>query len=77
VRDSLLKQGWQPVHAPEAGFVCEKGDHRCGPETIACAGTGAASCLFRWKRKKTVIEIGTVGEDSPTVTSVTCKANCR
>ena len=77
-RASLLKQGWHPVHAPDPGFVCQKGDHRCEgrPETVACAGTGLGNCLFRWKREKTVIEIVTVGEDNPTVTSVNCKANC-
>jgi hypothetical protein len=66
------------VHAPDPGFVCQKGDHRCegGSETVACAGTGLANCLFRWKRKKTVIEFGTVGEDNPTVTFVNCKSNC-
>jgi hypothetical protein len=78
-RESLLKQGWRPVHAPDPGFVCEKGDRRCEgrPETVACAGTGLANCLFRWERKKTVIEIETVGEGDPTVTGVKCKTNCR
>ena len=78
-RESLLKQGWRPVHAPDPGFVCQKGDDRCQgrPETFACAGTGLANCLFLWKRQKTVIEVETVGEGSPSVTSVRCKANCR
>ncbi len=28
-RQALIKKGWKPVHAPEAGFVCQKGDPRC------------------------------------------------
>jgi len=76
-RASLLKQGWHPVHAPDPGFVCQKGDHRCEgrPETVDCAGAGLGNCLFRWKREKAVLEIVTVGEDNPIVTSVKVKAS--
>jgi hypothetical protein len=77
-RKSLLKRGWKPVHAPDQGFECMKGDKRCEgrPETVNCAGTGLANCLFRWKRKGVVIDVNTVGEDAPTVTGVQCKAGC-
>jgi hypothetical protein len=57
----LLKHGWKPVHAPDPGFVCAKGDPRCEGrvETVDCAGTGAANCIFRWKRKAVVIDVNT------------------
>ena len=76
-RTTLLQQGWKPVHAPERGFVCHS-DPRCEgrPETVVCAGTGLANCLFRWQRNKTIIEIETIGEDHPTVKFLECKANC-
>ena len=78
-RKLLVKQGWKPVHEPEAGFVCQKGDVRCEgrPETVACAGTGNANCIFRWKRKKLVIDVNTVGETEPVVTEVQCKSGCK
>jgi hypothetical protein len=77
-RATLLQQGWKPVHAPERGFVCHKGDARCEgrAETVVCAGTGLANCLFRWQRDKTIIEIETIGEDHPTVKYLECKAGC-
>jgi hypothetical protein len=67
----LLKHGWKPVHAPNPDFVCAKGDTRCEGrvETVDCAGTGAANCIFRWKRKAVVIDVLTAGEP-PIVTGV-------
>jgi len=78
VRKALLKKGWKPVHDPEAGFVCEKGDPRCKgrPETVSCGGTGLANCIFRWKRKGVVINVNTIGETKPVITEVTCHAGC-
>jgi hypothetical protein len=75
----LLKQGWKPVHAPNPGFECAKGDSRCEGrvETVDCAGTGTANCIFRWKRKTVVIDVHTVGEQDPTVAEVRCKSGCR
>ncbi|MGJ0503292.1 MAG: hypothetical protein ACR65X_05990 [Methylocystis sp.] len=77
-RKALLKKGWKPVHAPEAGFVCQKGDPRCEgrPETVSCAGTGMANCIFRWKRKGVVIDVNTVGETTPVITEVACHSGC-
>ena len=77
-RKALLKKGWKPVHEPEAGFVCQKGDPRCEgrPETVACAGTGNANCIFRLKRKGVVVDVNTVGETQPVVTDVTCHTGC-
>ena len=77
-RQALIKKGWKPVHAPEAGFVCQKGDPRCKgrPETVSCAGTGNANCIFRWKRKDVVIDVNTVGETKPVITEVTCHSGC-
>ncbi len=77
-RKLLLKKGWKPIHEPEAGFVCEKGDPRCKgrPETVACAGTGIANCIFRWKRKGVVIDVNTVGETAPVITEVACHSGC-
>lgn len=78
-RAFLLKRGWKPVHAPDPGFKCSKGDVRCEgrPETVDCAGTGAANCVFRWKRRAVVIDVNTVGEQEPVVTEVSCKSGCR
>jgi hypothetical protein len=78
-RKSLVKQGWKPVREPERGFKCEKGDVRCKgrPETVDCAGTGDANCIFRRKRKGVVIDVNTVGEQEPVVTEVSCKSGCR
>ncbi|MFO1125713.1 MAG: hypothetical protein U1E25_10775 [Methylocystis sp.] len=77
-RKHLLKMGWKPVHEPEAGFVCQKDDPRCKgrPETVNCAGTGLANCIFRWKRKDVVIDVLTVGETKPVITEVTCHSGC-
>lgn len=77
-RKLLVKKGWKPVHQPEPGFVCAKDDPRCKgrPETVACAGTGNANCIFRWKRKGVVIDVNTVGETDPVITDVQCKSGC-
>lgn len=77
-RKHLLKKGWMPVHEPEDGFVCQKDDPRCTgrPETVNCAGTGLANCIFRWKRKGVVIDVLTVGETKPAITEVTCRSGC-
>jgi hypothetical protein len=45
-------------------------------ETVDCAGTGAANCIFRWKRKAVVIDVLTAGEP-PIVTGVRCESGCR
>ncbi len=78
-RETLLKQGWKPVHQPDKGFVCQKGDERCEgrPETVDCAGTGLANCIFRWKRKGVVIDVLTAGEADPQITEVKCKKGCK
>jgi hypothetical protein len=75
----LLKHGWKPVHAPDPNFECPKGDSRCQgrAETVTCAGTGLAPCVFRWKRKAVVIDVLTAGELPPIVTGVRCKSGCR
>lgn len=36
---------------------------------VACAGTGAAQCLFAWQRGAAAIEVITAGEDT-TVTAL-------
>ncbi len=36
-----------------------------------------ANCIFRWKRKKLVIDVNTVGETEPVVTEVQCKSGCQ
>ncbi|MGE4173713.1 MAG: hypothetical protein AB7F41_14675 [Methylocystis sp.] len=77
-RKALLRKGWKTVHEPEGGFVCQKGDPRCEgrPETVSCAGTGLANCIFRWKRKGVVIDVNTVGVTKPVVTDVVCHSGC-
>lgn len=77
-RKMLVKKGWTPVHEPDAGFVCEKDDPRCKgrPETVDCAGTGMANCIFRWKRKGVVIDVLTIGETAPVITEVKCRSGC-
>lgn len=77
-RKVLVKKGWKPVREPEAGFVCQKDDPRCKgrPETVSCAGTGNANCIFRWKRKGVVIDVSTVGETTPVITELTCHSGC-
>ncbi len=77
-RKHLLKKGWMPVHEPEDGFVCQKDYPRCKgrPETVNCAGTGLANCIFRWRRKGVVIDVLTVGETKPVINEVTCRSGC-
>lgn len=63
-RTALLRQDWQPVTLSDADR-CMAGDQRCAgrPEMHACAGTGLAPCIFIWRRKATMIEVVTEGED--------------
>jgi hypothetical protein len=73
LRTRLLKTGWLPQSpTAEDDFRCNDGDDRCAnrPEAVACAGTGLANCMFRWSRNGTLIEVGTVGESDPRVTTV-------
>ncbi|MBR0683192.1 hypothetical protein GXW74_22070 [Roseomonas eburnea] len=62
-RESLLREGWSPLLVPDADR-CGRGDARCAgrPEMVACAGTGAANCLFAWQRQGTQIEVITAGD---------------
>ncbi len=46
------------------------------PETVSCAGTGAANCIFRWKRKGVVIDVNTDGETAPAITEATYRSGC-
>jgi hypothetical protein len=70
-RSALLRQDWQPVVLPDAD-QCMAGDKRCAgrPEMYVCAGTGMGQCVFVWRRKGTVIDVMTVGEEQPVVRSV-------
>jgi hypothetical protein len=76
-RNSLIALGWQPVTMPDAE-KCDD-DERCRgrPEMLACSGTGLASCTFTWKRRDTLIEIRTVGEQGNVVDRVLCRVGCR
>lgn len=71
VRKTLLADGWQPYHAPNAD-TCMEGDTRCQgrPEMESCAGTGMANCNFLWKKDGKTIEVHTIGEGEPGVTGV-------
>jgi hypothetical protein len=77
-RESLIKQNWRPVHDPMPSFVCDKGDPRCEgrEETVVCAGTGRANCIFRWEKDKTKIDVETIGETDPIVDQVKCSEHC-
>jgi hypothetical protein len=77
-RESLLALGWTPLVTDKDPNRCSPGRDECEtyPETVACSGTGRGFCSFRWRRKETIIEIGTYGED-PIVGSVRCRVNCR
>lgn len=77
-RKILVKSGWKPVHQPEQGFECMKGDERCEgrPETVNCSGTGVAACIFRWKKKARVIDVIAAGETDPQITGVECRKGC-
>lgn len=64
VREKLVAQGWIPFKAPDAD-QCDTGDTRCEgrPEMKSCSGTGAASCVFSWRRGDQRLEVITVGEE--------------
>jgi hypothetical protein len=77
-RGVLVLQGWQPVNGPGAAEACgDNEDQRCKghPEAQACAGTGEANCVFRWKKDATVIEVTTTSEPAA-VDGTRCVANC-
>lgn len=76
-RKSLLTQGWKPVTLPDAE-ACSTDDRRCAgrPEVFICAGTGMANCLFTWRRRGTVIEVSTVGEEPAVLDRVRCRSGC-
>lgn len=67
-RAALLRQNWQPVALPDADS-CMAGDKRCTgrPEMYVCAGTGLGQCVFVWRRKATMIDVMTEGEERPVV----------
>ena len=86
-RSSLLSLGWAPVaqtaqRCDSTGCYarCSIGfEERCKayPEAETCRGTGRASCDMIWKRRDTLIEIITGGEDDPPmVIGAKCRANC-
>jgi len=87
-RQSLLALGWEPVRQSAKNCDgmgcydrCAPGfEQRCKayPEAVICRGTGVASCEFLWKRRDTVIEVRSVGEDDPPIVAgVRCLVNCR
>lgn len=66
IRADLLKRGWQPVRVPRAPGC--GGQDNCFPfraEAVFCGGTGAAFCLYAWRRGKVGIEVWTQGEQDP------------
>lgn len=77
-RVSLINQGWQPVTLPDAD-QCQPGDKRCAgrAEMFVCAGTGAANCLFTWKKAGTLIEVATQGEERAMVSGLRCREGCK
>lgn len=77
VRQSLLAQEWKPETLPGAE-ACGADDKRCAgrPEVFVCAGTGMANCLFTWRRRGTVIEVSTVGEERAVLDRVRCRSGC-
>jgi hypothetical protein len=69
-RETLLRDGWQPLRDPEAD-PCGATDRRCAgrPEMVACSGTGQAPCIFAWQRGGAAIEVITRGEET-TITAL-------
>ncbi|MCJ2082759.1 hypothetical protein [Methylobacterium sp. J-090] len=76
-RASLKGLGWEPIRL-EGAATCEQEDERCTgrPEMFFCSGTGLARCVFTWRRRDQLVEVGTFGETSPMVDSVRCRAGC-
>jgi hypothetical protein len=76
-RASLKGLGWEPIRL-EGAATCEPDDERCTgrPEMFFCSGTGLARCVFTWRRRDQLVEVGTFGETSPMVDSVRCRAGC-
>lgn len=64
VRETLLRDGWQPVISKDAD-ECMKDDSRCQgrPEMQSCSGTGLAMCRFEWQRGERRLSICTAGEE--------------
>ena len=64
VRQQLLRSGWTPNRLQGAGSGCAAGDERCRgfPETVFCAGTGRATCIYTWRRRERYLLIHAVGE---------------
>jgi hypothetical protein len=75
-RKILMSQGYKPVSLPGAQKCGPGDDDRCFPEAFACAGTGTAACIYTWQRGAMVIEVRTRFE-SPEVSEVRCRSNCR
>jgi len=75
-RSRLIALDWKPAKTP-AAQPCG-GDSRCigQPELEACAGTGAANCIFTWRRGGTLIAVTTAGERDPVVSGITCRSGC-
>ncbi|TGD92488.1 hypothetical protein [Methylobacterium nonmethylotrophicum] len=75
-RSRLIALDWKPAKTPDAQ-PCG-GDSRCigRPELEACAGTGAANCIFTWRRGGTLIAVSTAGERDPVVSGITCRSGC-
>ena len=75
VRVLLMKQGWKPVSIPGTAG-CSQPDSCSGfPETAFCAGTGAAPCMYTWKRGKELMMVWGHGEGVQTsVEGERCKA---
>ena len=69
-RQKLLAAGWQPYRSKDAS-ECFGDDPRCKdrPETLSCAGTGRAPCIFTWSRNGKIAVVDTVGEDTTVVSS--------
>lgn len=64
VRETLLRDGWQPVIS-EGADKCMDDDSRCQgrPEMQSCSGTGLAMCRFEWQRGEHQLSICTAGEE--------------
>lgn len=75
-RAKLVQAGWQPETAADADH-CMAGDERCKgrPEMQSCAGTGAANCVFLWRKGDTVMAVSTVGIPT-TVSGIECRSHC-
>lgn len=80
-RGSLIRSGWVPIPIGIGADDCGLGrSDVCAayPETEFCSGTGRALCSFAWRKRATIIQVMTYGEELPDlrVEGIRCREGC-